>query len=148
MEALAEGEDDRRGDQACDGKLVAHRAALARMSRPIRLDPIPMALAYGGTTHESTPHPTAIIATLTQREAHERAVARDLPVAAGDWLGAHLVSNRRDENRQVDEVGHRVGQEEHDEAVEAEAGDDATDRRAEAEPDVDPQPRDAARALE
>lgn len=25
MEALAEGEDDRRGDQACDGKLVAHR---------------------------------------------------------------------------------------------------------------------------
>lgn len=83
-----------------------------------------------------------------QREAHERAVAQDLPVAAGDGLGAHLVSNRRDENRQLDEVGHRVGQEEHDEAVEAEAGAGATHRRAEAQPDVDRHPRDAARALE
>jgi hypothetical protein len=82
-----------------------------------------------------------------QREAQQRAVAQHLPVAARDRFGTHLLSHGGDEDRRIDEVGRGVGEEEHHEAVEAEPGDDASDRRAHAHAHVDRDARDGIRAL-
>ena len=108
--------------------------ALARISRPITLGAIPELARV--RRHDPRQHAPADRdqGDVDQREAPQRAVAQQEPVAARHRLRASLVAHGRDEDREVDEVRQRVGQEEHDEAVEAKARDHAPDRGAEAEP--------------
>jgi hypothetical protein len=131
-----------------DRKLGEHHGrGVGQQQQPDQARPDPDRAGVGG--HDPGQHapPHGDHGDVDQREAHERAVAHHVPIAAGHGRWADLVAHCRDEDRQVGEVGHGVGQEERDESAEAEAGDDTADRGAEADPHVDRDARDRARAL-